>query len=111
MPLTMTGWTEHLAELEPHLRSNWYLNLFTDQDSNWRRGIWGSTAKYARLVRRIRWRFLTASWLPSPQAKRRLDLHHPTGHNAQRDARADGGTDGLGRILLLLDELRRARCS
>jgi FAD/FMN-containing dehydrogenase len=39
-----------LAGIKPHLRSNGYVNLSTDQGPAWRRGIWGSPAKYARLA-------------------------------------------------------------
>jgi FAD/FMN-containing dehydrogenase len=39
-----------LAGIKPHLRSNGYVNLSTDQGPAWRRGVWGSPAKYARLV-------------------------------------------------------------
>jgi hypothetical protein len=33
-----------------HLRSNCYVNLSTDNGPAWRRGVWGSPQKYARLV-------------------------------------------------------------
>jgi FAD/FMN-containing dehydrogenase len=39
-----------LAEMKPHLLSNGYVNLSSDQGPAWRRGVWGSPAKYARLV-------------------------------------------------------------
>jgi FAD/FMN-containing dehydrogenase len=39
-----------VAGIKPHLRSNGYVNLSTDQGPVWRRGIWGGPAKYARLV-------------------------------------------------------------
>lgn len=37
-------------DIKPHLRGNCYVNLSTDQGPAWRRGIWGSPAKYRRLV-------------------------------------------------------------
>jgi Berberine and berberine like len=39
------------ADIKPHLRSNSYVNLSTDDGPAWRRGVWGSPAKYAQLVR------------------------------------------------------------
>lgn len=39
------------ADIKPHLRSNSYVNLSTDEGPAWRRGVWGSPEKYARLVR------------------------------------------------------------
>ncbi|GAA5155089.1 FAD-binding oxidoreductase [Pseudonocardia eucalypti] len=48
---TFTGWLDGVrADLKPHLRSNGYVNLTTDDGPGWRRGVWGSPAKYARLV-------------------------------------------------------------
>lgn len=38
------------AALRPLLLTNVYSNLSTDMGSEWRRGVWGSTAKYQRLV-------------------------------------------------------------
>ena len=38
------------AELEPHVRDNCYINLSTDMGPEWRRGVWGSPEKYARLT-------------------------------------------------------------
>ncbi|WP_416985972.1 FAD-binding oxidoreductase [Streptomyces sp. T028] len=39
------------AELKPHVRDNCYVNLSTDNGPEWRRGVWGSAGKYARLER------------------------------------------------------------
>jgi hypothetical protein len=39
------------ADIKPHLRSNAYVNLSTDDGPAWRRGVWGSPEKYARLMR------------------------------------------------------------
>ncbi|MDX3640829.1 BBE domain-containing protein [Streptomyces sp. MB09-02B] len=39
------------AELKPHVRSNCYVNLSTDNGADGRRGVWGSTERYARLER------------------------------------------------------------
>jgi hypothetical protein len=39
------------AAIKPHLRSNSYVNLSTDEGPAWRRGVWGSPEKYTRLVR------------------------------------------------------------
>lgn len=38
-----------LAALKPHLRSNGYVNLSTDQGAEWLRGLYGSPTKYQRL--------------------------------------------------------------
>jgi hypothetical protein len=49
---TFYGWVEALrAEIKPHLRNNGYVNLSVDQGPEWRRSLWGSPDKYARLVR------------------------------------------------------------
>ncbi|RYZ77716.1 MAG: FAD-binding oxidoreductase [Proteobacteria bacterium] len=37
-------------QMRPHLRSNGYINLTTDQGQQWLRGIYGSQEKYERLV-------------------------------------------------------------
>ncbi|MGW0583000.1 BBE domain-containing protein, partial [Streptomyces sp. NPDC002920] len=44
-------WVDALyADLRPHARDNCYVNLTTDMGPEWRRGVWGSPEKYARLV-------------------------------------------------------------
>ncbi|MBF6169239.1 BBE domain-containing protein [Streptomyces gardneri] len=48
---TFHGWLGSArADIRPHLRSNAYVNLSTDDGPAWRRGVWGSPDKYARLV-------------------------------------------------------------
>ena len=45
------AWTHALLEdMQPHLRSNGYINLTTDQGPEWRRGVWGAPSKYDRLL-------------------------------------------------------------
>jgi len=41
---------EALQRMQPFLRSNGYINLTLDQGPEWRKAIWGSADKYARLV-------------------------------------------------------------
>lgn len=49
---TFHHWADRArADIKPHLRSNSYVNLSTDDGAAWRRGVWGSPDKYARLVR------------------------------------------------------------
>lgn len=45
------SWADGLhADLLPHVRSNCYVNLSTDQGPQWRRGVWGAPEKYQRLA-------------------------------------------------------------
>ncbi|MFK0113003.1 FAD-binding oxidoreductase [Streptomyces sp. NPDC091217] len=39
------------ADLKPYARDNCYINLSADMGPEWRRGLWGSPEKYARLQR------------------------------------------------------------
>lgn len=46
------GWVDGLyADLKPLARANCYINLSNDNGAEWRRGVWGSAEKYARLGR------------------------------------------------------------
>ena len=44
------AWADGIyADLKPSVRSNCYINLTNDMGPEWRRGVWGSSAKYERL--------------------------------------------------------------
>lgn len=54
------AWADGLhAGLKPYARDNCYINLTTDLGPQWRRGVWGSPAKYERL------RAAKAKWDPA----------------------------------------------